>query len=783
LNGTQPVAFTNSDNATFNSIGSTNPTVSLSGALQPSSVTVDTSANNYTLNGTGIIAGNTGLKKLSSGTLLVQVANTYSGGTVISNGTVQLGIDNAIPGSGTATLDVYAPALIDMNGFANTVSGLTGNGTVDVLNGGNSILTVGNNNVPSTFAGLLKNTSGTLGLTKAGNGQFTLLGAHTYTGPTIINAGTLEVHDPNALGSGASPVTINGGALHTTTSLNLTSLTGATVGTSLANAAGAGATVITHTGTGNFTGVISDGASGTIGVYVPSGTLQLNAVNTYSGGTIVASGATLASGVINPLVIAGQPGSGGIIASNGATISMPTSVSTAAAIPNSITNIDATGTITLSSAGQANNFTGQFFGGANNTNVFVGTMSVGGASSFSNFLGTVVVSNGASFRWFNAAGGGDSAIFDVHGTMFSRDQNAIRLGALIGTDGSITAPSVTPPATYLIGGKNISTAFSGGIQGSNNITKIGAANLSFDGVAHYTNTVTFPDLSVVDFTLLSNRVSYTGVTTVSNGILRIIAPNNLTNSSAITLAGSSAVLDVTSSGYYTNQTTPDISSIDQPTNTVVITNGTLEILAGQSLNGEGTILGTVISDAGSTNNIGNPIGTLSINGSATLNGIINMELNRTNAPATNDMISAGHITVSDTLNVTNVGPDLVTGDTYKLFTVPVSGFATVNLPIQNLAATITYIWTNKLAIDGTIQVLSGASPVNTSRTNITAVFSGNTLDLSWPADHTGWTLQTNSVGIASTTSWFPLPGSAATNHIIITVDRTKSNVFYRLVYP
>jgi hypothetical protein len=223
--------------------------------------------------------------------------------------------------------------------------------------------------------------------------------------------------------------------------------------------------------------------------------------------------------------------------------------------------------------------------------------------------------------------------------------------------------------------------------------------------------------------------------------------------------------------------------VDQPTNTVVITNGTLEILAGQSLNGEGTILGTVICDAGSTNNIGMSIGTLSINGSATFNGFINMELNRTNAPATNDMISAGSISVSGALNVTNVGPDLVTGDTYKLFSLPVSGFAAVNLPLQNQAATITYVWNNKLAIDGTIQVLSGASPVNTSRTNITAVFSGNTLDLSWPADHTGWTLQTNSVGITSTGSWFPLAGSAATNHVVITVDQTKGNVFYRLVYP
>jgi autotransporter-associated beta strand protein len=785
LSGVQPVAFTNSDTVTFNSVGSTNPIVSLSGALQPAGVTVDTSANNYTFAGLGSIAGTTGLKKLSTGTLLVQNVNSYSGGTVISNGTIQLGIDNAIPGTGTGTLDLYAPGTIDLNSFADTVAGLTGNGTVDVLSGGTSTLSVGNNNVSSTFSGVLKNTSGTLSLTKAGNGQVILVGPNTYTGATTINGGTLEVHDPNALGSGASAVAINAGALRTTTSLNVSSLTGA-VGTSVANAPSAAATTITHTGTGNYTGIISDGASGTVGIYIPSGTLQLNAVNTFSGGTIVASGATLASGVINPGG-AGQPGTGGIIASNNAIISMPTSVSTAAALPNAITNIDPFGTVVFSSAGQANNFNGQFFGGANNTNIFVGPMSVGGASSFSNFLGTVVVSNGTSLRWFagnNGLAGGDNTIFELRGTMFSRDQSIIRLGALVGTEGALTAPSVTPPATFLIGGKNVSTVFSGVIQGSNNISKIGAATLTLNGVAFYTNTVALPDASIVDYTLLSNRVTYTGVTTVSNGVLKIIAPNNLTNSSAITLAGSGAVLDVSTSGYLTNQTTLDINNFDQPTNTVVVTNGTLEILLGQSLNGEGSILGKVISDAGSTNNIGMPIGTLSISGSATLDSLINMELNRANGSVTNDMLSAASITVSGTLNVTNVGPDLVTGDSFKLFSVPILGtFAAVNLPVQNLAATITYIWTNKLAIDGTIQVLSGASPVNTSQTNITASFSGNTLDLSWPADHTGWTLQTNSVGIASTTSWFPLAGSSATNHVVITVDRTKGSVYYRLVYP
>ena len=169
--------------------------------------------------------------------------------------------------------------------------------------------------------------------------------------------------------------------------------------------------------------------------------------------------------------------------------------------------------------------------------------------------------------------------------------------------------------------------------------------------------------------------------------------------------------------------------------------------------------------------------------SVPLNGTINFQLERVNSP-NSGRIAAPSVNVNGAIiNVTNVGPDLVTGDSFQLFSVPISGTpAAVNLPVQNQIATISYVWTNKLAIDGTIQVLSGASAVSTSPTNITLAFAGNTLDLSWPADHIGWTLQTNSVGITSPNSWFPLASSTATNHIIITPNPANTNVFYRLTY-
>ena len=70
-------------------------------------------------------------------------------------------------------------------------------------------------------------------------------------------------------------------------------------------------------------------------------------------------------------------------------------------------------------------------------------------------------------------------------------------------------------------------------------------------------------------------------------------------------------------------------------------------------------------------------------------------------------------------------------------------------------------------------------------TSLAAVMSGNTLTLSWPADHLGWHLQaqTNAPGIGLTTNWFTVPGSDLTTNINLLSDPANGSVFYRLIYP
>jgi hypothetical protein len=66
--------------------------------------------------------------------------------------------------------------------------------------------------------------------------------------------------------------------------------------------------------------------------------------------------------------------------------------------------------------------------------------------------------------------------------------------------------------------------------------------------------------------------------------------------------------------------------------------------------------------------------------------------------------------------------------------------------------------------------------------------SGNTLNLSWPADHTGWRLlvQTNNLknGLsANTNDWMTVPGSTGINSTNFPINPGLPVEFYELIYP
>jgi hypothetical protein len=209
--------------------------------------------------------------------------------------------------------------------------------------------------------------------------------------------------------------------------------------------------------------------------------------------------------------------------------------------------------------------------------------------------------------------------------------------------------------------------------------------------------------------------------------------------------------------------------------------GAVTVQNGGTLAGNGSLGGAVTVNPGGSIAPGGVgvVGSLTISGNVVLNGATIMEVNKT--AAIKDLLTtSGTITYAGTLSVTNLAGSYAASDSFKLFAASsYSGSFTITpaIPAAGLG------WdTSTLASDGTLRIVA---TVNTARTNITLVTSGNQLTLSWPADHIGWRLQsqTNPTTVGLRSNWFDVPGSTTTNQVIMQVNPANGSVFYRMVYP
>ncbi|NCA02755.1 MAG: hypothetical protein EBS87_11455, partial [Sphingomonadaceae bacterium] len=133
--------------------------------------------------------------------------------------TMVLGRNEGLPSGLVLNLGGSANSTFDLNGFSQTVMGLERNAnTTTVSNsvaGTTSTLTVNLNQADLTagftsgnYSGVIANGTGTVGLTKTGTGKFTLSGANTYTGPTNVAEGTLELSSTGASNVSATLITV-----------------------------------------------------------------------------------------------------------------------------------------------------------------------------------------------------------------------------------------------------------------------------------------------------------------------------------------------------------------------------------------------------------------------------------------------------------------------------------------------------------------------------------------------------------------------------------------------
>jgi len=338
-------------------------------------------------------------------------------------------------------------------------------------------------------------------------------------------------------------------------------------------------------------------------------------------------------------------------------------------------------------------------------------------------------------------------------------------------------------------GSSAAQTLAGVISGTGSLIQSGSGSLTLAAVNTYSGATT-----VSNGTLLlsgSGRLgngNYSGLIT-NNGIL------NYGSSAAQTLAGvvsgtgsliqsGGGSLTLVAVNTYSGATTVSNGTLLVATPGVLPTN-TVSVLGGATLTGVGAVRGPVVNHG--TLALGtNGIGTMSISNSLTLGtgSITTLAINR--AAGTNTYGRARGMSSASfggTLTVTSTGGVFTNGDSFTLFSAGTytNNFTATNLP-AGLGNNLKWTWNPAL---GTLAV---GWIVNPNPTNLLARVGSGAVQLSWPADHTGWRLlaQTNHLGgglSLSANDWGELSGSASTNQVSIPLNTTTAAEFYRLVFP
>jgi autotransporter-associated beta strand protein len=687
LNNAPVGTYTDNDSVLFDDTASGTKSVTVAAQVNPAFMgVVNPAAYSITSSGGNYIGGSGALIKSGSGSLTVSGPNTYSGGTTLSAGQLNIndgGSSSANSAIGTGTLTISG-GTIDNTSTADVTlqpviaenwnGDITYAGSVHNLNLGSGAVTLGASRQVTVSANTLT-VGGAIsgagfGLTKVGAGTLALSGANTYNGPTTISAGAIQLGNANALQN--STVTIGvANALTFATSIGTFSV-GALSGSVNEALVDTGSSAVTLSEGGNnaptsYSGILS-GAGGL--TKVGNGTLTLSGNQTYTGGTTV-SGGTLA------------------LATGGGT----------GAIRGAL-NINSAAIVNCT-AGDALGYTSTALS-ATPINIVGGTLTGTGNQGFVSVFNLTGGTMSAAAYQFDGANG--AAINSLASSTVSTISGSISLRS---------SPVVISTAQGTVS-SNVDLTISGVINnnnggGASTLVKSGAGTL-----------------------MLSGANTYPGDTTVGNGRLLV------------------------------NGTVP----------------GAVDVMSGAVLGGNGTIGGAVTVEAGGTLATGASIGTLTLNSSPVLGGLVVAEIDRNGGSPLADLIAVvgNPVSYGGSLVVSNLGAALQAGDAFTLFTATAHSGSFAGI-VGSPGSGLHYSFAN-----GVLSVLSN---VATNPTNITSSVSGNQLTLSWPSDHTGWRLQaqTNSIDAGLGSNWTDVAGATTTNQVTITINPANGTVFFRLLYP
>ncbi|MEO6752572.1 MAG: autotransporter-associated beta strand repeat-containing protein [Chthoniobacteraceae bacterium] len=664
------------------------------------------SLNNNTLTGSiATFAGTIALNQIGTGsTTLTNALNAINGGVTVSNGSLIIGtavLPSRIDAAGAAGVSVGTNGVLTLvnlvgNAMANNITnGIGGTGLVNV----NSANT-------NTLSGILSNGgAGTLALTQSGAGTTTLTGANTYTGATLVSAGTLQIGNGALAGASIAnsvTTTVNAGgtlainlANNETFANNVTDngavsaisansqfLSGVISGSGVLNKSGAGITALS--GNNTYSGVTTisagilqigaGGATGTLGSgpvtdnatltflrsdvstvanlisgtgvvgQVGGGTTILTAANTYTGNTVIqlgtlqiGNGVTLGSSIAtsaNTTVGAGAALAinlatgetfANAVTDNGAVNGVNTGVSVQTLSGNitgaGVLNQNGTGTTILTGAN----------GYAGVTTINAGTLQIGAGATAGTLGGGNVIDNGALI--FNRSdavtvanaisgsgtltknGGGTTTLTGANTYVGVTNVNTGTLQIGNGASGNIQSGliNIAPLATLgvnLLSGQTLpgNIANSGTVLANPSVnaaqTQTIGGNISGTGVFTQNGLGT---------TILTGTSTYTGATTVTNGILRVngsLGNTAVTVQTGATLGGSGSI-----AGAVSVQLGGHIAAGNSPG---TLTVGSLNLVAGSNSDFELGVPGVIGQAALPGNDL------IQVNGNLVLAGFLNV---------------------------------------------------------------------------------------------------------------------------------------------------------------
>lgn len=717
--------------------------------------TMNNNGNNLTLS--GAISGAGGISKINNGRLTLSGTNTYGGDTTVNAGVLSISSQDNVANSPNLILN--GGGLLGSATFAaannigiGAASGAVGtNALIDAASGqavtlNGVIATAGNGGTD----GLIVN-SGT-----GNNGTLILGGANTFNGTTVISNGTLQVANTLALQN--SGLNYNTGTLLFDSSVSAARLGGLSSANGsqnigLTNTAGS---LIALTVGGNnvatiYGGNLTDGGLGGSFVKTGSGSMTLSNAN-YSGGTTVNGTAALT-------ILGGTFGS-------------------------------ASSAITVGTAGGGNTFLmsgGTATASAFNLAILGGQTGVGATIN-----GTANLTNTAT----TIGSGGNTA-----GAMTLNTAGNVNLGNVkINKDaGNITVAS-TGSGLIITGGNVIAASMNIAQSG----TAARAADLNING-----GSLTIADASQTGMFAIHSGAG-SGFLTMSGGTLNYLGTDGLqmsigagtsvavisggtANLTGVTLNSGSAATTSTLTVNGTNNPTLYLGSVGliinlpSPTVTATFGNATIGAMADWASDAPITLTNNPVFKAADAANVPHSItlsNVLSGTGNLTKIGNGTLTLMGANTYTGNTIVGAGTL-------------DLLQASLFNNSTVSVSNGATLMLDFSgtNIVAGLILNGVSKAAgvynngTDPTFLTSTGyiqVQPlVSLVPTDITSAFDGANLTLSWPADHIGWRLQsqTNSLSVGLGTNWADVSGSTTTNQVITPMDAANGSVFFRMIYP